>query len=81
LYGGCRWLSLAYEDQLSIKNEQIHEAFFGLSTLAGQEGYVFHPKWHPIVPSPESEHYRNKVEFSWGKYISEKENIHDEYRF
>jgi 23S rRNA (uracil1939-C5)-methyltransferase len=28
-----------------------------------------------------SEHYRNKVEFSWGKYISDREQIHDEYRF
>ncbi len=38
-------------------------------------------EWHPIIASPESEHYRNKVEFSWGKYISEREWVHDEYRF
>ena len=37
--------------------------------------------WHPIIASPESEQYRNKVEFSWGKYISDREWIHDEYRF
>ncbi len=25
--------------------------------------------------------YRNKVEFSWGKYISERESVHDDFRF
>lgn len=37
--------------------------------------------WHPIVRSPEIYSYRNKVEFSWGKYISAKEGIHDDFRF
>lgn len=37
--------------------------------------------FHPIVPSPEIYGYRNKVEFSFGKYISEKEGIHDDFRF
>lgn len=39
------------------------------------------PEFHPIVPSPEIYGYRNKVEFSFGKYISEKEGIHDDFRF
>ena len=39
------------------------------------------PNFHSIVPSPEVHAYRNKVEFSWGKYISAKEDVHDEYRF
>lgn len=39
------------------------------------------PVFHPIVSSPEIYGYRNKVEFSWGKYISEKEGIHDTFRF
>jgi 23S rRNA (uracil1939-C5)-methyltransferase len=38
-------------------------------------------KWHPIVASPEIYGYRNKLEFSFGKYISAKEGIHDEFRF
>jgi tRNA/tmRNA/rRNA uracil-C5-methylase (TrmA/RlmC/RlmD family) len=37
--------------------------------------------WHPIVASPEIYGYRNKLEFSFGKYISKKEEIHDEFRF
>lgn len=39
------------------------------------------PAFHPIVASPEIYGYRNKVEFSWGKYISDREGVHDEFRF
>lgn len=39
------------------------------------------PLFHDIVASPEIYGYRNKIEFSWGKYISFKEGIHDEFRF
>ena len=39
------------------------------------------PTFHPIVSSPEIYGYRNKVEFSWGKYISDREGIHDDFRF
>jgi tRNA/tmRNA/rRNA uracil-C5-methylase (TrmA/RlmC/RlmD family) len=35
----------------------------------------------PILPSPKTEGYRNKLEFTWGKYISKAQGIHDEYRF
>lgn len=75
LYGGCKWLNIPYEEQLKIKENQILEAFHPLKKFT--ENTTF----HTIVPSVESEHYRNKVEFSWGKYISARENVHDEYRF
>lgn len=75
LYGGCKWLPIPYEKQLEIKETQIHEAFHPLREA------ITNAIFHPIIPSPESEHYRNKVEFSWWKYISDKEGIHDEYRF
>ncbi len=75
LYGGCKWLPIPYAKQLEIKEAQITEAFHWIKdTLVDTE-------FHPIIASPESEHYRNKVEFSWGKYISEREGVHDEYRF
>lgn len=74
-YGGAKWLSIPYEEQLKIKESQIKEAFYPL------KNYTENTNFHPIIPSVESEHYRNKVEFSWGKYISARENIHDEYRF
>lgn len=67
LYGGCKWLPIPYEKQLEIKDQQIHEAFHNLKDS------LKNTEFHPIIASPESEHYRNKVEFSWGKYISERE--------
>lgn len=75
VYGGCRWLPIAYETQLKIKAEQVFEAFNALKE------YTENTKFLPIIASPEIYGYRNKVEFSWGKYISEKENVRDEYRF
>lgn len=87
LYGGCKWLPIPYTKQLEIKNEQIHEAFYPILKKLPEHGFLpaqewqTQPEFHPIIASPESEHYRNKVEFSWGKYISEREGIHDEYRF
>lgn len=75
LYGGCKWLPIPYPKQLEIKEQQITEAFHSL------QEETKNTTWHPIIGSPESEKYRNKVEFSWGKYISEREGKHDEYRF
>jgi 23S rRNA (uracil1939-C5)-methyltransferase len=73
VYGGCKWLPIPYEMQLAIKQEQIQESlrFFIKPDV----------KCHPILPSPEKYGYRNKIEFSWGKYISEKEAIRDDFRF
>lgn len=92
VYGGCKWLPIAYEEQLRIKEEQVREAFHYIekywndsSSLSfGGEGRGEGrkpPIFHPIVASPEIYGYRNKVEFSFGKYISEKEGIHDDFRF
>lgn len=75
LYGGVKWLNIPYEKQLEIKNNQIKEAFFHLQNETKDTTF------HPIIPSVETEQYRNKLEFSWGKYISAKEEIHDDYRF
>lgn len=66
-YGGAKWLNIPYEEQLKIKENQIIEAFHSLKEKTKNATF------HPIIASIESEHYRNKVEFSWGKYISAKE--------
>lgn len=79
LYGGAKWLTIGYEDQLKIKEEQVKEAFFPI--LKFLELWPLQPNFHPIIPSPEIYGYRNKVEFSWGKYISAREGIHDDFRF
>jgi len=77
VYGGCKWLPIRYEEQLRIKGEQVKECFSGLAS----RGFLDATTWHPIVASPEIYGYRNKLEFSFGKYISGKEGIHDEFRF
>lgn len=75
VYGGCKWLPINYEDQLAIKEWQVRESFNHIRE------FVEKTNFHPIVASPEIYGYRNKVEFSWWKYISEKEWIHDDFRF
>ena len=56
--GGCRFQDLAYEQQLSAKEDQVREA---LSELAGFPD----PRVLPITGSPERFRYRNKMEFSF----------------
>lgn len=80
VYGGCKWLPIAYPEQLRIKEEQVREAFHYIEKY-WNEAPEKTPTFHSIVPSPEIYGYRNKVEFSWGKYISEKEGIRDDFRF
>lgn len=75
VYGGCKWLPIQYEKQLEIKEDQVKDALRMLRDKLADT--VF----HPIVASPEIYGYRNKVEFSWGKYISAKEGVHEEFRF
>lgn len=77
VYGGCKWLPIGYEDQLRIKTEQVAECMESTHRYWGENAPVF----HPIVASPEIYGYRNKVEFSFGKYISGREGVHDEFRF
>ncbi len=74
-YGGCKWLPIPYEKQLEIKEQQVREAFHHLKEAA--VGAVF----HPIVASPKTEGYRNKVEFSFGVYFSDREGVRDSFRF
>ncbi len=55
--GGCDWMDLPYEEQLSLKQEIVAEAFrsAGLS-----------PRIRDIVASPQEFRYRNRVEFAFG---------------
>lgn len=75
VYGGCKWLPIKYEKQLEIKETQIRESFNALKDK------LQNTTFHPIVASPDIYGYRNKVEFSFGKYISGKEWIHKDFTF
>lgn len=59
--GGCSWQHLSYEDQLAFKQRQVAETIAHLSGLADL------PPVSPIIPSPEVWHYRNKMEYSFGR--------------
>ena len=61
LCGGCTYLSLPYEEQLKIKENQVKNLLENV-ILRNQESYIF----EGILPSPRIYEYRNKMEFSFG---------------
>lgn len=62
----CWWVNIPYEEQLKIKYSQVEESLFHVKRLQPEINLK------PIVPSPLIDNYRNKIEFSFWKYISEK---------
>lgn len=59
--GGCTYLSLPYEKQLEIKEEQVRKLLAGILDRQKREW-----KFEGIKASPVCEGYRNKMEFSFG---------------
>lgn len=59
--GGCTYLSLPYEKQLEIKEEQVRKLLAGVLDRQKREW-----KFEGIKASPVCEGYRNKMEFSFG---------------
>ena len=65
--GGCSMLSVDYENQLSLKSEQLTK--------------LFHKNGHTevdnidIVPSPLQKEYKNKMEFTFGNEVKDGELI------
>lgn len=64
--GGCTYISLPYEEQLKIKEEQVKKLLD--SVLCKQKkGYAF----EGIKASPKPYEYRNKMEFSFGDEVKD----------
>lgn len=57
--GGCSYQTVPYELQASWKETQVHQL---LAPVPGMEEAA----WLPLVSSPHSLEYRNKMEFSFG---------------
>ena len=57
--GGCPWQTLPYDRQLFWKQRIVEDA---LSRL----GHIVNPPVLPILPSPETWGYRNKMAFAFG---------------
>ncbi|MGE4443987.1 MAG: 23S rRNA (uracil(1939)-C(5))-methyltransferase RlmD [Candidatus Altimarinota bacterium] len=76
IYGmqaGCGWVNIPYEEQLKIKAGQIEESLFHTKKL--QPDFEI----SPIVASPLVDNYRNKIEFSFGKFISAKHEKNEHF--
>jgi 23S rRNA (uracil1939-C5)-methyltransferase len=66
--GGCLWQNLSYEDQLEVKRNLVWECLDHIGGFA--EDLVL-----PALPSPQTYHYRNKMEFSFAhrRWLESKE--------
>ncbi len=62
--GGCKRQILRYEKQLLLKHAIVKDSFRHIRDLIEKV-------WmKPFVPAPEQFGYRNKIEYSFGKYIT-----------
>lgn len=66
--GGCKWQHLAYEVQLKHKAQIVEDALKRIGKLEIGET-------RPILAAPETEYYRNKLEFSFSnkRWITQEE--------
>lgn len=56
--GGCRWQNMRYEEQLFFKQKQVEDQINRIGKFTGYEML-------PILPSPQTSHYRNKLEYTF----------------
>lgn len=64
--GGCTYLSLPYEEQLKIKEEQVRRL---LDACLSRQDAAW--TWEGIKGSPEAYEYRNKMEFTFGDEVKD----------
>ncbi len=66
--GGCKWQNLPYEKQLSFKQQEVID---NLTRI----GKVELPEVNPIIGSPKTKEYRNKLEFTFcdKRYLTNEE--------
>jgi len=55
--GGCKWQPLPYSMQLEAKRQQVYDQLVRI-------GHLNVPEILPTLPSPKTEYYRNKLEFT-----------------
>ena len=58
--GGCKWQPLPYRLQLEAKQQQVYDQLVRI-------GHLEVPEVSPIIPSEKTEHYRNKLEFTFSE--------------
>lgn len=69
--GGCKWQNLPYEKQLFYKQKQVIDQLKRIGNLSDNEL----DSLSPILPSPKTTHYRNKLEFTFSnnRWITKEE--------
>ncbi len=70
--GGCKWQNLSYPKQLFFKEKSVRDSLERLGGLTGV-------RIDPIMPSPQTVDYRNKMEFSFSnkRWITDNEKAQD----
>lgn len=65
--GGCKWQHATYQKQLQYKEEIVRDAFRRIAKLE--------PEVLPIIGASRTEHYRNKLDFSFtnAKWLTAEE--------
>ncbi|MFK7899897.1 MAG: 23S rRNA (uracil(1939)-C(5))-methyltransferase RlmD [Cyclobacteriaceae bacterium] len=71
--GGCKWQHIPYAMQIEAKEQQVTDALQRI-------GKVELPTTQPIIPSIETTHYRNKLEYTFTsqRWLTDEEIRSDE---
>lgn len=72
--GGCQWQSVAYEEQLRFKQQQVVDALERIAKVAL-------PAIPPILGAAEDRYFRNKLEYTFGTYRYIPEGDYDKAAF
>jgi len=69
--GGCKWQMLPYAEQLKYKQREVEQQLKRI-------GRIEIPELQPIIGSEATDHYRNKLEFTFSnkRYLT-KEELHE----
>ena len=59
--GGCKWQILPYNEQLKYKQQQVTDSLTRI-------GKVELPKIYDIVSAPDTQYYRNKLEYTFSSH-------------
>ncbi len=63
--GGCTYQNLSYENQLSLKENQVYELLKPVVQTEKKDWF------EPAVASPDYDGYRNKMEFTFGNAVKD----------
>ena len=56
--GGCKWQNIPYSEQIAFKQQQVVDQLTRI-------GHLSLPEISPILGSKKTDHYRNKLEFTF----------------